>query len=197
MQHQRATSIRGGSSVSSSRWQRRAAIGLLVCGLVVPALAPCGAQFRAGKVEAGLLLGAGSRTSGSDSAQFLVLRTLGFLVTDALELGVGVGLSGDFATVPSTAIEATASWHFGSAAAVTPYAAINAGFNADVFTASPRIQESLGPGLGIKWNVWENLLVTTEVRYAMQVAEPDHGAVLLLLGFSLLEEPDDGTPAAP
>ena len=171
-------------------------LALLACGLVAAAPAPGNAQLHAGQVEVGLLVGGGAAAAGDERPQFLLLRTLGFLLTDAWELGVGAGLSGNFESAPSTAIEADAAFHLAPAAAIVPYAAVHVGFEADVFTASPRIEETLGPSVGAKWRCWENLLLLAELRYTMQAARPERGVILLSLGFTLLEDPEVETPEA-
>ncbi|HSP97587.1 MAG TPA: hypothetical protein VL049_10135 [Candidatus Dormibacteraeota bacterium] len=172
-------------------------VGLLVCALIVGVGPASGAPLRAGQVEAGLLLGGGAAPGGDQRARYLLLRTLGFLVTDAWDLGVQLGLTGDFESAPSSAFLADAQYHVLPGARITPYLGAHVGLEADVLTSQPRVQEAIGPDLGAKWWVGEQLLLIAEIRYTMQVAQPGRGAVLLSLGFSLVDEPQNRTAGNP
>lgn len=151
---------------------------------------PGRAQLQKGRVEAGLLLGGGAPPDGSDHrAQYLVLRTLGFSVTDAWQVGLGIGLTGDFETSPSTALQGQALYHLAPMATIIPYVGAHAGGQANVFSASPRIQEVLGPQMGAKLRCGEKVLLIVDLRYSMQAAQPDGGALFLSVGFGLIERP--------
>jgi hypothetical protein len=164
---------------------------LLVGALVVGVRPACGAPLRAGQVEAGLLLGGGTAPEGDQRARYLLLRTLGFLVTDAWDLGVQLGLTGDFESSPSSAVLADAQYNALPDAGITPYLGVHVGLEADVLTSQPRVQEAIGPEVGVKWHVGEQLLLIAELRYTMQVAQPERGAVLFSLGFSLVDGPQN------
>ena len=137
------------------------------------------------------MLGGGAAPGGDQRARYLLLRTLGFLVTDAWDLGVQLGLTGDFESSPSSAVLGDAQYNAFSGARVTPYLGAHVGLEADVLTSQPRVQEAIGPELGAKWHVGEQLLLIAELRYTMQVAQPERGVVFLSLGFSLVDEPQN------
>ncbi|MGD0946427.1 MAG: hypothetical protein ABSA52_03275 [Candidatus Binatia bacterium] len=151
---------------------------------------PVRAQLQKGRVEAGLLLGGGAPPDGSDHrARYLVLRMLGFSVTDAWQVGLGIGLTGDFETSPSTALQGQALYHLAPTATIIPYVGAHAGGQADVFSASPRIQEVLGPQMGAKLRCGEKVLLIVDLRYSMRAAQPDGGTLFLSVGFGLIERP--------
>jgi hypothetical protein len=166
-------------------------LSLLLCALIVSATPAVGAPLRDGQVEAGLLLGGGASPGGDQRARYLLLRTLGLLVTDAWDLGVQLGLTGDFESSPSSTVLASAQYHVLPGARIAPYLGAHVGLEADVLTSHPRVQDAIGPEIGAKWFVSERFLLIAELRYTMQVAQPERGTVFLSLGFSLLDEPEN------
>jgi hypothetical protein len=172
-------------------------LAFLACGIIGAGASAGHAQFREGTVEAGLLLGGGAR-AGDDrhQAQYLLLRVLGYSVTDRWQIGFGIGLAGDFHSVPSTALQGQAQFYLAPAATIVPYAGVHAGLEAAVLTDPRGIREVLGPQLGAKWRAGEELLLIAEVRYSLHVSQPDQGAVLLSVGFSLLDDPKQAATAA-
>jgi hypothetical protein len=146
------------------------------------------APLRSGQVEAGAILGAGSAAT-SPRAEYQLLRTLGFLLTDAWALGLQFGLAGDFESAPSSTGFVNVQYHHLLDGPLVPFLGAHVGLEADLFTSRPRVQDALGPDLGVKWLVGEQLLLIAQLRYTMQVSEPDRGIMLLCFGFSLLDEP--------
>jgi hypothetical protein len=112
---------------------------------------------------------------------------LGFSVTEAWQVGLGIGLTGDFETSPSTALEGQALYHLAPRAMIIPYVGAHAGGQADVFSTSPRLQEVLGPQMGAKLRYGEKVLLIVDLRYSMQAAQPDGGALFLSVGFGFIE----------
>jgi hypothetical protein len=114
---------------------------------------------------------------------------LGFSVTDAWQVGLGIGLTGDFQNPPSTALQGQALYHLAPTATIIPYVGAHAGGQADVFSANPRIQDVLGPQMGAKLRCGEKVLLIVDLRYSMQAAQPNVGALFLSVGFGLIERP--------
>jgi len=126
-----------------------------------------------------------------------MLRTLGFSVTEPCQVGVAVGLTGDFRESPSTALEGQTLYRLAPAAPIDPYIGLHAGFAANVLTASPTILEILGPQAGVKLRWSERLLLIADLRYSMQAAQPDRGTLLLSIGFGLFEAPEPPSAEPP
>lgn len=188
---QRATPHRGGSSVFARRWRCRALAALLTALLASGLAAAAAAQLRDGEVEAGALLGVGGAPGGDHRPRYLLLRTLGLLVGDRWDLGVQLGLSGDYTTAPSSAVLGCAQYLFAPLAPVTPYVGALAGVEADLFTDAPRVAEALGPQLGVKWRLGDALLLSAELRYTLQVAHPQRGVLLFGFGVAAVDAPPD------
>lgn len=181
----------GRAATAGWRGVARALLGL---GALAATGAVAEAQLPDGQIEAGLLVGAGATPVRSEDPRYLILRTLGFLLTDAWAVGVALGLAGDFDDAPTTAMQATATYHLAPERRLIPYVGVHAGVEADILTRHPRVREVLGPAAGVKWQCWKNLLLIAEVRYALQVTRPERGVLLGSIGFSLVEEPQVDAP---
>ncbi len=177
------------------RW-KMAIVAILACVFVVATRSPGAAQLSKGKVEAGLLLGGGTRLSDDKDERYMLLRTLGFVLSDATEVGLALGLVGDVHKSPSTAVLLQGHYHLARDATITPYLGMHVGLEADVLSARPRLREALGPQIGAKWRCGEKLLLIAELRGSMPVASLERSILFVAVGFSFIESPSEA-PAEP
>ena len=128
----------------------------------------------------------------NDLPTWSIQRSIGFFLTQAFELGLGLGLASDFRSEPATVGEAFAR-HNSSVRKFAPFLGVHARLAANIFGADPRVREGLGCHFGIRYFLRDSFSANVEARYTGPVQGFDRGEAAIMIGVSVFRRPETDT----
>lgn len=146
--------------------------------------------MRAGTLDVGAAFTAGAALRGGrdGAGRYVIVRSIGYLLTDHLTVGIGLGLAGDFADVPGSAWTGDLVLHGPLRHGIAPFLGIQGGTWADILRSRPRLDGMFGSQAGLKIFVSDTLAINAGGGYMARAHEPGRGFVVGTLGVSMYRD---------